>query len=105
MADHARMELLRKTVEKSPNVEFPRYGLAMELVSDSQLDEAEQHFQKLLEYHPEHISGHFMLGKLYGQLGRIDDSRATLIKGIEIARQKGDIKNMDEMQDELEQLE
>jgi len=105
MADAARMSALRSAVEKKPEADFPRYGLAMELVSAEEFGEAEEHFLKLLEHHPDQISGHFMLGKLYGRLDRCDEARETLEKGIAIAEKKGDTHAADEMRDEIETLE
>ncbi|MBI2194467.1 MAG: tetratricopeptide repeat protein [Planctomycetes bacterium] len=105
MPDSKRLELLRKAVEKSPEADFPRYGLAMELASAGETEEAEKQFQELLEHHPAHVPGHFMLGKLYERLGRTEEARVILRRGIDAAQRQGNTHARQEMEEELEKLE
>ncbi|MDP7131749.1 MAG: tetratricopeptide repeat protein, partial [Planctomycetota bacterium] len=86
-----RLNFLRSAVEKDPNAEMPRYGLAMELMGLDEFEESEEHFKNLLEEHPQYVPGHFMLGKLYSKMGEPEMARAVLEHGIEVAEEVGNM--------------
>jgi tetratricopeptide (TPR) repeat protein len=100
-----RLNFLKTAVEKDPNAEMSRYGLAMELMSIEEFVESEGHFKKLIEIHPKYVPGHFMLGKLYSKMDEPEKARATLEHGIEIAEEVGNMHAAGEMQEELDMLE
>jgi tetratricopeptide (TPR) repeat protein len=99
------LNFLKNAIEKDPNAEMPRYGLAMELMGIDEFNESEEHFKKLLEAHPKYVPGHFMLGKLLSKMGEPERARTTLELGIEVAEEVGNMHAAGEMREELDMLE
>jgi predicted Zn-dependent protease len=100
----SRLETIRKIVEQQPNDPFPRYGLAMELKKQGQGAEAEEAFAELERRHPDYVAQYLMRANNLGELGRADDARAVLGRGVEAARKKGDGHALGELQQALMQL-
>ena len=62
-------------------------------------------FQSLLAAHPEYTNGYFMAAQVLERMGRLDEAREMLTKGIETARQSNNRHALSEMQDMLDQLQ
>ena len=77
----------------------------MALMNMDDLAESEDHFKQLLETHATYVPGHFQFGKLLAKAGRIDEARAALEHGIEVATEVGNMHAAGEMQEELDMLE
>ncbi|MCA9655055.1 MAG: tetratricopeptide repeat protein [Myxococcales bacterium] len=85
-----RVPLLRSMVQSRPDDPFPRYGLAMELRKQGQVEEAEQVFRALVADHPGYVPTYLMLGNLLVELGRPEAAAEVLDRGIEAAERAGD---------------
>jgi tetratricopeptide (TPR) repeat protein len=94
----SRREMLEQFVAEKPSDAFARYGLALECVKLADDPAATQHFQTLLESHPEYVAGYYQFGQLLARLGRLDESRKLLSDGIVVAQLSGDMHARDEMQ-------
>jgi tetratricopeptide (TPR) repeat protein len=94
----SRRETLEQFIAEKPSDAFARYGLALECVKLGDDTAATQHFQKLLETHPEYVAGYYQFGQLLARLGRQDEARKLLSDGILVAQKSGDMHARDEMQ-------
>lgn len=94
----SRREMLEQFVAEKPADAFARYGLALECVKLGDDQAATQHFQLLLQSHPEYGAGYFQFGQLLARLGRLDEARKLLSDGIVVAQKAGDMHARDEMQ-------
>jgi tetratricopeptide (TPR) repeat protein len=97
-AQKSRRETLEQFVADKPTDAFARYGLALECVKLGDDTAATDHFQKLLETHPEYVAGYYQFGQLLARLGRLDEARKLLSDGIIVAQKSGDMHARDEMQ-------
>lgn len=104
MTEKSRLEMLEEWVGARPADAFSRYALALELRSAGRAEEAVTHFQKLHEANPDYVPGYLMHGQILNQLGRPDDARAILEKGIATAERVGNRHALGEMQDLLSSL-
>ena len=94
----SRRETLEEFVADKPSDAFARYGLALECVKLGDDTSATQHFQKLLEIHPEYVAGYYQFGQHLARLGRLDEARKLLSDGIIVAQKSGDMHARDEIQ-------
>jgi len=76
-------------VRADPNNAFAPYGLAMELKNSGRPTEAWTHFDYLLTHHPEYAATHIQARMLIAELGRVDEARSVLEKGIEVNGRQG----------------
>jgi tetratricopeptide (TPR) repeat protein len=98
------LEILRKFVDKSPNDPFPRYGLAMELKKLGQKAEAEEVFAELERRNADYVPQYLMRANNLVDLGRNEDARGVLERGIGAAQKKGDGHALGELQGALTAL-
>lgn len=101
MSRRAQIEQLLAT---EPNDPFLRYGLAMCCVSDNETDLAQEHFRRLLQDHPDYVSGYFQLAQLLARLGQEEHAKPLLQSGIAVAIRTGDAHAAREMKDFLATL-
>jgi tetratricopeptide (TPR) repeat protein len=94
----SRREMLEQFVAEKPSDAFARYGLALECVKLGDDTAATQHFQKLLELHPQYVAAYYQFGQQLARLGRLDEARKLLSDGIVVAQRAGDMHARDEMQ-------
>jgi tetratricopeptide (TPR) repeat protein len=85
-----RIETLQRMIATKPEDPFPRYGLALELKSSGQLEEAERTFRELLLGFPEYAPAYLHAGNLLLQLQKRDDAEEVFRKGVEVCARKGD---------------
>lgn len=100
-----RLESLLQFLEKDPDDSFTRYAIALEYVSEGNIEQGIVYLEDLLERDPGYVATYLQLGYLYTEAGRKDDALAVLKRGIEIAQQSGDLHAASEMQDAVDELE
>lgn len=105
MVDHDRIAALRDILAATPNDAFARYALGLEYSGSGDTDGALVEFQKLLTAHPDYTNGYFMSAQVLERVGRLDEAREMLTKGIEAARLSNNRHALSEMQDMLDQLQ
>lgn len=98
------IEQLQKMLKSEPHDAFLRYALAMEYAKHNQLAEALTEFRTLLAAHPDYVAAYFMMGRAQAQSGDVPGACETYRKGIDVAKQKGDLHAAGEISDALEQL-
>ena len=105
MVDHDRIAALRDILAANPNDAFARYALGLEYSGSGDTDGALAEFQRLLAAHPDYTNGYFMSAQVLERVGRLEEAREMLTKGIEVARQSNNRHATSEMQDMLDQLQ
>jgi predicted Zn-dependent protease len=100
-----RLAVLKNFVAQSPDDPFPRYGLAMELATRGELEEARQAFQELVDRKPDYVPVYLMYGNLLAQSGDKERAADMYRRGAEVARAAGDGKARDENLAALAELE
>jgi len=98
----ARLEALEEAVKSLPDDPFPRYGLALEYRSLGRREEAAEAFRGLLGAHPGYVPAYLQAGMLLIDLGRADEAREVLSRGIEVATRAGDTHARNELQATLD---
>jgi tetratricopeptide (TPR) repeat protein len=93
-----RLEILRSLVGQGTVDPFAYYGLAMELRTQGQLQEAWQIFETLLQGHPDYIAAYAPAGDTLVSLGRTQEARDLLRRGIEQCERKGQAHARDQLQ-------
>ncbi|HXE89408.1 MAG TPA: tetratricopeptide repeat protein [Terriglobales bacterium] len=99
-----RIEMLTQFLAENPGDAFARYGLAMEYSKLGQVENALEHFGKLLERHPDYTAGYFMAAQTLAAAGRTDEARSMLRRGITSAENTGNAHAKSEMEGMLAEL-
>ncbi len=100
-----RLESLLQFLEKDPDDSFTRYAIALEYVSEGNMVQGIAYLEDLIKRDPGYVATYLQLGYLYTETDRKEDAIAILRRGIEIARQSGDLHAASEMQDAVDELE
>ena len=87
-----------------PQDQFLRYGLAAEYDSEERHEESLALFRGLMADQPPHVPSFLRGAQLLVKLDRIEDARAVLRDGIEIARAQGETHAAGEMGELLASL-
>ena len=99
-----RIAMLSEVLASNPNDAFARYGLALEYANRGESDAALQEFEKLLAANPDYTPGYQMAAQTLMKLGREDEAREMLTKGIDCAQRTNSAKALSEMQGMLDEL-
>jgi tetratricopeptide (TPR) repeat protein len=100
----SRLEMLEEFVRERPTDSFSHYGLALEYTRLGRTDEALQIFQKLLAFNPDYAAAYYQAATLLGKLGRMEEARSLLERGMEVAGRHGDPHTRSEMEQALHDL-
>ena len=96
---------LREILALDPKNSFARYGIAMELVKQGQLELALEEYSTLLKDDPDYTAGYFMSAQALSDAGRKDEAIDRLKAGIACAARVGNSHALSEMQAMLDDLE
>ncbi len=96
--------MLAEILAENPNDAFARYGLAMELSNQGNIEQAMEEFGKLLATHPDYTAGYFMAAQTLAKADRVDDARKMLGDGILSAKRTGNGHAQSEMEGMLADL-
>lgn len=99
-----RREKLREMIERTPNDAFLLFALAMEHGKAGDFDEAVAQFDRTLTADANYVPAHFQKGLTLQKMGRLDDARAALRKGVEVAEATGDPHAATEMREALQMM-
>jgi hypothetical protein len=100
----SRREKIEALLQDEPRDQFLRYGLAVELDNEGRTDESLTLFRGLMRDQPPHVASYFRGAQLLVKLDEIDQARAALREGIEIARRQGEMHAAGEMGELLANL-
>ena len=99
-----RLQMLERMIEKGAEDPFVRYARAMELRSLERHDDALAALAEVRERHPDYVLCYLMAGQIAIALGRAQDARDWLARGIEVATRVGDDHALSEMRRALDAL-
>jgi Flp pilus assembly protein TadD len=105
MSAQIRMQKIQALLTQDPNDPELHYMLAMEHVSQGDDAGAVHCFEKLFAIAPDFPPAYHMAGRALQRLGRIDEARAVLQKGIPVALSRNDSHAAGEMEELMESLE
>jgi len=99
-----RREKIEALLKDDPTDQFLRYGLAVEFDNEGRCEESLALFRGLMRDQPPHVASYFRGAQMLVKLDEIDQARAALRDGIEIARQLGNLHAAGEMGELLASL-
>jgi len=85
-----RLEILQQMVAQDPKNTFARYGLAMEYVNNSQIENAVAEFEALIRQDDNYAAAYYHGGQALEKLGKFEEARSMYEKGVEASNRKGD---------------
>jgi len=100
-----RKQKLEAMLADEPNDAELRYMLAMEHVSEGDDEGAWRCFRELFEMTPDYPPAYHMAGRTLQRLGRLEEAREVLQRGIPLAERRGDLHAAGEMQELLDNLD
>ena|SRR5215212_3148429 len=99
----SRLDLLLQYYRDEPGDPFNLYGLALEYLK-SDVEKSREFFELLLNNHEEYVPSYYHAARLYQDLNEREKALETYKKGITIARKKGDMKALRELQSAYDEL-
>jgi predicted Zn-dependent protease len=104
MTAPSRRQKIEAMLVDEPNDPFLRYCLANELQKDGEHEPALELLRGLMQESPPHVASFFRAGQMLAGLNRVDEARAALRTGIEVARSEGNAHAAGEMSEFLASL-
>jgi tetratricopeptide (TPR) repeat protein len=86
----ARLTLLLKHLESSPNDSFILFAIAKEYEGMEDYRTAMQYYTQLRSMHPNYVGTYYHLGKLYEKVNDPDSAMETYTTGMAIAKKEND---------------
>ena len=99
-----KVALLSQILSQNPTDAFARYGLAMELVSQSRVPEALAEFDRCIADNPDYVPAYQMSAQTMAANGDPEGAIARLHTGIATANRTGNqhaLAEMDALRDDL----
>lgn len=100
----SKLETFRAMVAKHPDNVLARFGLANEALKAGEWEEARAQLEVYLSKYDDEGNGWGRLAEALEKLGRTDEARAALEKGIAASRRFGHGGMAAELEERLEQL-
>ena len=101
----SRIDALRAMVVKNPSNAAARFGLANEALKEQLYEEAVEHLRVYLAGHDDEGNGYGRLAEALAHLGRLDEAREALRRGIAASGRFGHPSMASEFEARLEELE
>jgi tetratricopeptide (TPR) repeat protein len=100
----SRLDALKSLLAKNPANPLAHFGVANEAMKEGLWDEARAHYESYLAAHDDEGNAYGRLAEAYERLGRNEDARATLHRGIEAAKRFGHPGMAEELELRLDEL-
>ncbi|MBC7173417.1 MAG: tetratricopeptide repeat protein [Polyangiaceae bacterium] len=100
-----RLEMLETMIAKGSNDPFVHYARALELRSVGRTEDALAALEGVARSHPSYVPTYLIAGQLATELGRREDARELLSRGLDAAAAAGDAKARGELAAALDELE
>jgi predicted Zn-dependent protease len=100
-----RIAAFQEILAQDPRNAFARYGLAMEHRQRGENPQALAEFDALEQQQPDYVPGYQMAAQLLLSLGRNDEARSRLERGLAAAQRTGNRHAVSEMEDMLEEIQ
>ena len=96
--------MLKEHLAEYPNDPFGRYGLAMEYATSGDHDAALAEFATLLKHNPDYTAGYFMAAQTFPKMGKTEEAREMLTRGVASAERTNNAHAKSEMEGMLAEL-
>jgi predicted Zn-dependent protease len=96
---------LKEILALDPKNSFARYGIAMELAGQGEIDAAVAEFSTLLANDPNYTAAYFMAAQALANAGRNPEAIERLKAGVACATRTGNNHALSEMQSMLDELD
>jgi Flp pilus assembly protein TadD len=104
MSTQSRLEALKAMAEKRPDDAMVHYGLGSEYRKAGDLASAAMAFENVIRANPDYTAAYQELGSVLAEMGRRDQARDVLTRGVETADRTGAWKAREHMKRVLEGL-
>lgn len=101
----SRIETFRQMVARAPDNALARFGLANEAMKEGLWEEAREHLAAYLGMHEDEGNGWGRLAEALERLGRTDESKEALKKGIAASYRFGHSGMASELEERLELMD
>jgi len=106
MADsNSRIETLKQFLASDPSDDFSEYALALEFEKTGLRKDAISHFENILKRNPSYLAAYYQAGRVYEAEKNFSKAAALYEKGMEIARQQGNTKTLNELRTAFEMMD
>ncbi|HEX6060354.1 MAG TPA: tetratricopeptide repeat protein [Gemmatimonadaceae bacterium] len=99
-----KLETFRAMVRKNPDNALARFGLANEAMKAGLDEEAREHLEAYLARYEDEGNGWLRLGEVLARLGRTEEARGALRRGVEASNRHGHAGMANEIELRLEEL-
>jgi predicted Zn-dependent protease len=99
-----RRDQLLELLKSDPDDVFLLYALAMACLSDGEIQEGLQLFDRVIERDPNYVAAYFQKGQVLARESTAQEARDVIRRGIEVARRMEDEHAAGEMTAFLETL-
>lgn len=99
-----RLDTFREMVAKNPTNPLAHFGLANEAMKQGLWDEARAAYESYLAAHDDEGNAYGRLAEAYERLGRNEEARASLHRGIAAAKRFGHPGMAEELELRLDEL-
>ena len=100
-----RLSQLEELLREDPNDPFLKYGIALEYAKLGNLAEAILRIENLISEKPDYLGAYYQLGQYYEAVKNFDSAKKIYEKGILLAKEKKNMKTLNELREALQQLE
>ena len=101
---NSRLETFRAMVARDPGNAVARFGLANEAMKAGLHEEAREHLEVYLAHYDDEGNGYGRLAEVLVELGREDEAREALRRGIEASRRFGHPGMASELEARLDEM-
>lgn len=98
-----RIEQLLELLRESPEDSFLRYALALEQSKLGNTEKAIENLELVLKNDSGYLAAYYQLGKFYEAVQRPELAKKIFLKGILLAKERGDLKTMTELRTALDE--
>lgn len=99
-----RIDKLRRLLESEPDDAFCLYALAQEYAKIGQHEEALRHFDRVIAVEPGHGYAYYHKARSLAAMGRVDEARDVLTRGLQGVDAAADPKAARELSEYLQAL-
>lgn len=104
MSDESKVEQFKQLIEMEPDDPVVHYGLGAEYLRLGEFAAAAEEFHRTVELKPDYSAAYRELGRALEKLNRNQEATDAYRKGAEVAKQKGDLQTIKEIEVFLKRL-
>jgi tetratricopeptide (TPR) repeat protein len=101
---NSKIEMLKEFLAADPADDFSEYALALEYEKSGDRKEALTHLEKIFDRNPSYLAAYYQAGRMYEAEKNFSSAATMYEKGMEIARQQGNTKTLNELRTALDML-